>query len=283
MTAPGRHAGLLANLPRDPSRLAPIVQGLLIYEHVAADFYGVPLSDKRRCESHIRPVERLLDCILAMDDRPLEVARPASKRLVGICRHYAVLTVAMLRAQGVPARVRCGFGDYFDPASFEDHWVCEYWNGSEHRWIIIDPQFDDVWNSRLNIRHDVLDVPRDRFLTASDAWRACRSGTLDASKFGIGFARLRGLWFISGSLVRDVAALNKIEILPWDVWGAQPLPNSSLNNDQLAFLDQLAELTCRPDETFGALRALYQSDDRVRVPGSVFNALKQRPENVIAA
>jgi hypothetical protein len=202
---------------------------------------------------------------------------------VGICRHFALLAVAILRAKGLPARIRCGFGGYFGPATFEDHWVCEYWSHSERRWIIIDPQFDDVWTSKLHISHDVLDVPRDRFLTASDAWRGCRSGALDPLKFGVGFAQLRGLWFIAGSLVRDVAALNKVEVLPWDVWGAQPPTNSTILDGQLTFFDRLAELTQTPDETFQELRTLYESDDRVRVPTSVFNALRQRSEDVLAA
>src|SRR5258708_26570766 len=31
----------------------------------------------------------------------------------------------MLRAKGIAARVRCGFGSYFNPGYFEDHVVCE--------------------------------------------------------------------------------------------------------------------------------------------------------------
>jgi hypothetical protein len=36
-----------------------------------------------------------------------------------------------------------------------------------------------VFIRNLSIGHDVHDVPRDRFLTASDACRRCRSGALD--------------------------------------------------------------------------------------------------------
>jgi hypothetical protein len=281
-TSPGRHTALFDNLPSDTAELARIVQGLVIYEHVASDFYGFRLPDERRSESHIRPIERVLDTLLAIDDRPLHVARPPHGRLVGICRHFVLILIAMLRAKGIPARVRCGFGAYFNPGYFEDHWVCEFWNAGEQRWVIADPQFDDVWKTKLNIDHDVLDVPRDCFLTASDAWSACRRGDLDPSKFGIYFTGLRGLWFVAGSLIRDVAALNKVEILPWDMWGAQPRPDSSLDGDQLAFFDRLAALTHVPDETFRELRLLYESDDRIRVPATVFNALRRREEAILA-
>jgi hypothetical protein len=76
-----------------------------------------------------------------------------------------------------------------------------------------------------------LDVPRDRFLVAGDAWLQCRAGQADLSRFGIQFAGLRGLWFVAGSIVRDVAALNGAEMLPWDVWGCQPRPGEQLNSE----------------------------------------------------
>jgi hypothetical protein len=31
---------------------------------------------------------------------------------------------------------------------------------------------------------------------------------------------MHGLWFSAGNLVRDIAALNNRETLPWDFWGA---------------------------------------------------------------
>lgn len=60
---------------------------------------------------------------------------------------------------------------------------------------------------------DILDVPRDRFLCAGEAWFSCRSGA-DPAKFGIDHTGVRGLWFVAGDLIRDVAALNKAEMLP---------------------------------------------------------------------
>ena len=123
--------------------------------------------------------------------------------------------------------------------------MCEYWNATEARWVLVDPQLDDVWQTKLHIDFDVLNVPRDRFLAAGDAWAQCRTGKADPTKFGIGFANLRGLWFVAGNLVRDVAAL-----------------------------------THEPDASFAELRSLYESDERLRVPPTVFNALLNRPEAI---
>jgi hypothetical protein len=280
MTSAGRHAHLFDDLPRDLAALTRVVQGLTVHEYIASDFYGFRIPEDRRSESHLRRVEAMLDRLLEIDARPLSTARPVEKRLVGVCHHHVLFLLAMLRAQGVPARARCGFGTYFNPPFYEDHWVCEYWSGDEARWKLADPQFDDVWIERGKIDHDVLDVPRDRFLVAGDAWAQCRAGEADASKFGIFKGDLRGLWFIATDLVHDVAALNRMEMLPWDVWGASPKPTDKLDEDQLAFFDRLAALTHNPDAWFDDLRTLYEKDDRLRVPPTVFNSMLNRPEKI---
>jgi hypothetical protein len=281
MTSAGALAPLFDALPSDVAALVRIIQGLGVYENVATSFYGFTIPDERKSETHLRPVEQMLERLLALNNQPLGVARPIEQRLVGRCHHFMLLLVAMLRAKGIPARGRCGLGSYFNPGFFEDHWVCEYWNTAAARWVLVDPQFDAVWREQLKIDHNILDVPRDRFLVAGEAWVQCRAGAADAGKFGIDFTGLRGLWFIAGNLVRDVAALNKVETLPWDVWGAQPRPNETLNDVQLAFFDTLAALTREPDAAFEELRRLYAGDERVRVPATVFNAVLNRAEAIV--
>ncbi len=280
-SAPGRHSALLDMLPSDPSGVARTVQALLIYEHAAEPLYGYKVPDARRAESHIRPIEKMVDALLALDDRPLSCARAPGKRLVGICRHYMLLSIAILRHHGVPARGRGGFGAYFNPGKFEDHWVCEYWSASDGRWALLDSQLDEVFIRKLGIGFDIHDVPRDQFLTASDAWRRCRTGELDPNLFGIEFAQLRGLWFIAGNLIRDLATLNGREVLPWDVWGAQPAPNSTLSDSELDFFGEIALVAADPDADFDALNRRFFEDTKLRLPGSVFNSLRERHERVL--
>jgi Transglutaminase-like superfamily len=278
MTSGGKHAKMFHALPEDVAALARVVQGLVVYDVVAASFYGFTVPSERAGEIHARSVAKMLETIALLDDEPLSNPRPVEKRLVGRCHHFALLLVAMLRSKRIPARARSGFGAYFNPPFFEDHWLCEYWNRAEARWVRVDSQIDEVWRSQLGIRLDVLDVPRDQFWTAGDAWQECRAGRADPAKFGIQFGDLRGLWFIAGSLVRDVAALNKVEMLPWDVWGIQPRPGDALADDQLPFFDRLAALSREPDRSFEEVRRLHDTDDRLRVPAVVFNALANREE-----
>jgi hypothetical protein len=265
MSNPGRHAALFDVLPRDASALAETVQGLLIHQHIAPD-YGVTLGRDQQGQSHVRAVEKILDDIVMRDSRPLSAARAANERQVGVCRHFTLLHVAMLRTQGIPARARCGFGAYFEEGKYLDHWVTEYWNEGKQCWVLFDAQIDNRQRELFGIGFDTADVPRDQFMVAGDAWSLCRGGKTDPSAFGI--LDMHGLWFIAGNLVRDVAALNNREMLPWDVWGAMRRQDSELD---FAFFDGLAIVSREPDAHVDELSALYR-DDRVTVPGTVFNA-----------
>jgi len=278
MTDPGEAGALLEPLPSDPAALSRIIQGLGIYDVVARDFYGFEPPEDRLGEIHLRAIAERLARVVELDDRPLHVARAPERRVLGRCNSFALMLVTMLRAKGVPARSRGGFAAYFNPPNFEDHWVCEYWDAEERRWRLADPQIDEVWRRRLEIRFDTLDVPAPQFLTAAEAWRRCRSGEAD-ERFGISFAGLRGLWFVAGSMVRDMAALNKMEMAPWDVWGAQPRPREEFD---LAFFDELAALTRDPDHAFAEVRRRYSEENGLRVPPAVFNALNDRPEAIDA-
>lgn len=275
-----RHTTLLDALPTDVDGLVRAVQRLVIYDVVARDFYGVEIAAERTNEIHLRRVAEFVDRLMAIDDRPLSAGRSAERRLVGRCYHFMLLVVAFLRRLGVAARARCGFADYFNPGYFEDHWVCEFWDSGRRRWVLVDAQLDEIWRQRLSVDFDILDVPRDRFLVAGEAWSRCRSGRAHPAQFGIHHAGHRGLWFVAGDLIRDIAALNKDELLPWDVWGAQPRPDETLAEEQRIFLDRLAELSREPDANFSALRETYRRDGRIRVPDTVINALLDQPQAV---
>jgi hypothetical protein len=222
----------------------------------------------------------MLEQILAHDDRPLPALRAPEKRLFGVCGHFTSLLVAMMRAKGIPARERAGFGAYFNPPYFEEHVVCEYWRADQQRWVLLDTQFDATWHTHVKIDHDTFDVPRDRFLTAGNAWGLCRSKKADPDLFGIFQANKRGLWFVAAEVIRDIAALNKMEVLVWDVWGAMPKPDTPFDAKLLKYFDELAALTRDPDESFDDLLALYRYDQGVQVPPVVFNVITNRPEAV---
>ena len=270
MTVLGRHAAAADGLPAGPGPLAAIVQGLLIHEHIAPT-YGVTLSDQQQACVHLRPADAVLDAIVSTDSRPLDRARPPGERIAGVCRHFTLLHVALLRQQGHAARARCGFATYFTPGRFVDHWVTEWWDPTLERWTLVDAQLDAHQRALFAIPFDPLDVPRDRFVVAGDAWRLCRDGQADPASFGI--HTMAGAWFVASNVLRDVAALANREMLPWDVWGAMTLDDDAIDRP---FIDRLARLSSSPGDL--ATLAAAAADPRLAVPGTVFNAVRNREE-----
>jgi hypothetical protein len=105
----------------------------------------------------------------------------------------------------------------------------------------------------------------------------CRSGQEDPESFGI--FDMHGLGFVRGDFVRDVAALNKVELLPWDCWGI--IEKETLDDaDDLRMLDELAELTAGDVPEFKRVQALYNSDARLHMDGRVTSYTGSGPEEV---
>jgi len=267
MSDPGIYAPMLETLPASIGDLVCLVQGLTL--HVFwAERCGLKLPPERLGELQLRSIERRLARTVELDFRPLVEARPVDRKLIGNCRDYALLLTCLLRQQGIPARARCGFGAYFMPEHYEDHWVAEYWNDQQARWVLVDAQLDGLQRDVLKIDFDPLDVPRDRFIVGGQAWQMCRAGQADPDTFGI--FDMHGLGFVRGNLVRDIASLNKMELLPWDCWGVI-LSEQIDNPADLALLDEVAALTGGDMLDFETICRCYQSEPRLRMDGRLLS------------
>jgi hypothetical protein len=270
MTDPREEARVFGGLPHEVAALRNVVQGLLV--HVFwAERYGLALQPDREQELQIRSVTEKLKQISKLDDRPLAELRPLEKRLVGNCRDFSLMLCSMLRYHGIPARARCGFATYFVPNHFEDHWVCEYWQETG-RWVKVDAQLDAFQRDKLGISFDPLDVPGDEFLVGGKAWQMCRAGRADPDAFGV--SDLHGMWFVRGNLIRDLASLNKMELLPWDSWGLIDTDEDELSKSDLALLDQVAVITQNDNSGFGEIRSVYENNACLRVPPVIRSHLK---------
>lgn len=117
----------------------------------------------------------MIGALLALDPAPMDVARTPDRRVIGTCRHFAVLSCALLRYRGIAARVRCGFAAYFQPGQGLDHWITEYWREKDERWVRIDPEI---------LGQSFLAEPEDlrpgQFLSGGEAWKALREGRTGA-------------------------------------------------------------------------------------------------------
>jgi hypothetical protein len=193
-----RHRELVLNLPADAGALGAIVRGLLVH-NFAAKVQGLQFSAERMSHMQTVGAEAILDNVISLDPSPLNLERPAERRMVGFCYHFALLHCALLRATGTPARVRCGFAGYFEARRWIDHWVVEYWDGDG--WRLTDPQIGRT------------DLTRDDFQDGVTAWSQCRGGASTPALYGIG--ELWGWDELRGSMINDVAALNKVEVSGW--------------------------------------------------------------------
>jgi hypothetical protein len=267
MTDPREHADLLIDLPATVPDLCRVVQGSLL-NVFAPRLYGATLTAARRQEVHLSPLTAMLARLRALDPRPLVVPRRAGQRLVGNCRHFTLLLCALVRQHGLPARARCGFATYLerDRKQYVDHWVCEVWDAARARWAAVDAELDPLMVARLRLTFDPYDVPPDQFVRAGRAWQLCRQEGADPQRFGI--HDLRGLWFIRNNLLRDLAALNKLEALPWDKWGLMYKLEVDMTPEEWQLLDDVAALTLAGDPAFPAVRAIYAGNPRLAAPAS---------------
>lgn len=192
----GRKSVLTAELPGDPDGLGGIVRGVLVHNF---QVLGLELPPERLSDMQTVGAERILDNVVRLDPSPLAVERPLQRRMVGFCYHFALLHCALLRHAGTPARVRCGFASYFEPGRWIDHWVVEWWDGKG--WRLNDPQIGRG------------DLSGEDFRDGVTAWSSSRADPGRAGSYGNG--ELWGWDELRGSLINDVAALNKVEVSGW--------------------------------------------------------------------
>ncbi len=273
---PGKFASRFNSLPDSVDELCKVVQNTFshifwIREKNNYGFTPFDVEAKGRDPSkelNLRSLEEKLEALFSYDDTPLGEARDNINRVVGNCRDFALLLVSILRHKGIPARVRSGAARYFFPLEmerYEDHYICEYWNEEEKRWIMVDPQIDDLQKKTLNMKISPLDLPYDQFLDAGRTWQVFREGEINPEKFGIG--DWRGEMFALNKLIMELACLNKVEVLAWESWG---ICSEVKNIKSLGYevFDEIAEKISKVNqpEIFQELRNLFETDPRYMIP-----------------
>jgi Transglutaminase-like superfamily len=270
---------LLDALPKDPKPLLDAVAGLILDTALVAPL-GIVCPPDSADDIEIRPLREMLARIIGHGSGLLATPRPPEKRFIGACRDYALLACSALRHHGVPARVRVGFANYFEPGFHDDHWITEYWDGAS--WRLMDSELTPGARRHFAVTFDPCDVPRDRFATAGLTWRGVRAGRIDPARCGVWSIGIAGVWFVAGSVVRDLAALNKREMLPWDYWGISRgmSPKTPVSEAAAARLDSLAALIADREPDWQALREIYDREEVLRVPPVVMSFPKGRATEV---
>ena len=208
----------------------------------------------------------MLTELFRRDNNGLDLDRLAENKLVLTCRFTSILMASLLKIKGIPVRVRSGFAPYFKVAGLpnstsDDHWLNQYWNQQESRWVTID-----VDGSLENyIKFDLYDIPEGAFDFSAGAWLKVRQGKVKGEHFynAGGFS---GLVVIAWELFYDFHCLMNNEIVYYHHPEMVMLNNfNKISAKQLKEIDSLAELMLSPDENFDKLQNLWETKKEFRL------------------
>jgi len=266
VTDPGEYAAWVKELPSDIASLRRASSHLVFHYWAGGDFAANGVPEERAAEIDTRYVDDILRLLHERSDAPLSAPREPAERFVGCCRDHTALLVSFARAHGIPARTRVGFSGYFAPGWWMDHVVAEIWDAEQNRWRLVEAQVPaDYRDAETGDVLPVMDVPRDRFLTGADAWRAARAGTLDHERFVVNPELeepfLRSWPYLAHNLVLDLAALGSREMVLWDEYGLLAAP---LADTDLELLDELAAAIS--DDVDPELVGSWLYIDSLRIP-----------------
>lgn len=199
--------------------------------------------------------------ILRLDGAGFTKGRDVTKRITVSCRQASVLFSAILKAKGIPCRSRAGFMDFGDAGdSYTEHWVNEYWDFRENRWVLAD--VDGYYEYEQRFGYSQFDLPRRKFVTASEAWLGLRKSALNKKLDLYTPDPLQG---VCEYLFMDFHALLNNEIF----YSYQPLylreGIQALGEEELRELDCLAELLAEPDKNMKKIEHLWAANEKFSV------------------
>lgn len=263
---PRNFAHLFNNLPDNVQELCDVVHGLILQRDYTDVLYNFEATEKRKEEADLRYVNNILQTLIDHENTPLTNIREPKKRVFGTCRDFALLLTSILRHKGIPARIRFGFASYFKQDWYEDHVLCEYYNGSNKRWTLVDAELGYEEKKINTIDFNPTDVPISKFINAGSAWKLIRKGNADPNFFGVPPIDLKGSWFVLSSVVRDTAALNKVELLPWDYTEFSRIrfdKYEERTKEDINLVDEVAEYISSPSVDMDSIQNIYKSDTRL--------------------
>lgn len=194
--------------------------------------------------------------ILYLDEAGFTKNRDVTKRITVSCRQASILFSAILKAKGIPCRSRAGFMDFGNAGdNYMEHWVNEYWNSEEKRWVLVDT--DGYYEYENRFGYSQFDLPRRKFVTASEAWLGLRKHTLNKTLDVFSPNLLQG---VCEYLIMDFHALMNNEIF----YSYQPMylrdGVQTLSESKLCELDYLARLLLEPDENIDEIEYLWNNN-----------------------
>ena len=276
-TDPGLYRSLVEKLPDDVRKIGELVRKQLIHRTtLEAGNIGTnadkKFGDMTKVPWHRQPEDDIFVTASAIvaelyrrDERGFINNRSEKDKLVLTCRFVAVLMASILKSKGIPCRVRSGNAPYFNMGSLgkvsADHWINQYWNFKEERWVTID--VDGSWS--LNDDFDPYNIPEGKFDYPADAWLNIRKNKDNPNRFWNAKPE-RGAIVVLWSLFYDFHCLMNSEITYIHV--PEPATYGKLGNlseKELKEIDNLALLMQNPEKNFDKLQQLWNTSKQFRL------------------
>lgn len=210
---------------------------------------------RNRCDDDVLlTAPAMMAELFRQDQRGLTNDRKVEDMIVVTCRYVSVLTASILKAKGYSVRVRSGFAPWIRENEACDHWICQYYNHNEQRWVDYD------------VDEEVHDDPSKKLIMAAEAWLDVRAGKKECNYFVHGSC-LKGLPMLARSIFFDFHALmnDEISYLFFPTYIDTNEEFFNLSTDELKELDDLATLLLDPDKNFDEIKYLFRNDQKLRI------------------
>ncbi|PIV68061.1 MAG: hypothetical protein COS07_05350 [Candidatus Aenigmarchaeota archaeon CG01_land_8_20_14_3_00_37_9] len=271
-TNPGCYKEMLQKLPEDIRKIGILVRKQIIHRVTLRKGNIGSNSDLRygdmdkfpwwrlRCDDDILPTaSAMISELMRLDKRGFVPNRPVENKIVVTCRCVSILTASILKSKGIPCRVRSGFAPYFFEGSW-DHWINQYWDKKQKRWIIID-----VDGCLEDLGFDPFDIPPNRFDWAANTWLGIRKNNLNENNF-INAGGYRGLMPAMWEIFYDFHSLMNNEIIYFHNPNYSRISEfNKLKEKDFKEIDDLAELMLDPDKNFQDLKKIWNTKKKFRI------------------
>ena len=247
-TNPEKFIYLFRNLPISLEEINDIIHSQLIHPGMARELVT---QDNNKDEEICETVSTILAKLQERNPIGLSLNRKPEHRVVNNCCGHSQLMAAILKNQGVPARLRCGFSLYPFKGYSCDHTVVEVL--IDEQWCLIDPS--QTKQSKYFRLHQ---VPEQVFHFGWQAWQRTRNGIDSIERYCIAPGIMAGedsSELLRGALVRDLACIFSHEIQCWYT----PNFRNVTGNDTYPMLDEIAALMSSIDENLDKLELYFNS------------------------
>lgn len=277
----GFYTTFAKNLPNDVETLCSLLRNQIIHPFDLKDeeerknpnsFYGDMTKISRTSliyENDLFPTAIAMIAELLRRDSNFTIERKIDDKIHVCCRETSILLTAILKAKNIPARARCGFTNAvseIDGAG--DHWIVEYYNEAYKRWVLVDPTmfYDQETLDYFEIDYSLIDIPRDKFIFAADAYLGLRNGKYKTEDiYCFSNPKTFGITAAIDELFYDFHSLMNNEILFCQSPKYLKDNNYELTYDEYVKLDELAKLMLDPDKNFNALNYIWENNEKFRI------------------